>query len=238
MSREFSLRVSEDLAAWVRQQGPPSRVLGAVASAAHRGRLHAAVPDPGPGPGRLTVRIPEQALPRIRELTRSRDSLVALRKLVLAGYEAKMLLGPAVENPALPMRAHVPPLRALPPSSQIEVSPVRAAASLMPYPGARLLNSSPCLENPGFLNRTRRSIPNLAPLAEKRSTGFLAPLADHPVMPWVVVFGFPLLGLLLLFLFAKPKPPARVNALPAVSPLPKDSSWVPEAGSRLAELIW
>lgn len=91
MSREFSIRVSRELADWVRQQGPAGDVIGRLESAAYCGRLRAGVPDPGPGPERLTARIPEDALPEIRRLTHSRDNLAGLRKLILAGYQALTL---------------------------------------------------------------------------------------------------------------------------------------------------
>jgi hypothetical protein len=231
MSREFSVRVSEDLAAWVRRQGPPSRVLGAVASAAHRGHLRADVPDPGPGSERLTVRVPERALPRIRELTRSRDSLVGLRKLLLAGYQGKALPGSMVERPALPVRTSTSPLRALS-APQSKPDPVHCPSTPTWGSPSRYLNPSALYQ----AQEVKPSTPS--PLAENAPKGFQAVLARHPVMLSVLLTAFPLLGLLLLFLFAKPRQSARAKVLPAVSPLPKDSSWVPEAASRLSRLIW
>ena len=94
MSREFSVRVSEPLARWVRRCGSATEVIGKIATAAHRGLVDVDVPDPGPGPERLTVRIPKPALPRIRELTYSRKNLVGLRKLILAGYQVNALPAP------------------------------------------------------------------------------------------------------------------------------------------------
>ncbi len=90
MSREFSIRISRDLAAWVKRQGAsPARVIAGLLSAALSGRLDlAGVRDPGPDSERLTVRIPERALPMIREAAHSRDNLVALRKLIQAGASA------------------------------------------------------------------------------------------------------------------------------------------------------
>ncbi len=102
MSREFSVRVSEPLARWVRRCGSATEVIGKIASAAHRGLVDVDVPDPGPGPERLTVRIPKLALPRIRELTYSRKNLVGLRKLILAGYQENALPVPQPVPRALP----------------------------------------------------------------------------------------------------------------------------------------
>jgi hypothetical protein len=68
-SREFSVRVSEELAPWVRQCGPAKEVIGRIATAARRGLIDADGRDPGPGPERLTVRVPNHALPVIRKLT-------------------------------------------------------------------------------------------------------------------------------------------------------------------------
>jgi hypothetical protein len=96
------------LAEWVRQRGTPAEVFGRIAGAVHRGGLSADVPDPGPGPERLTVRIPTRALPRIREVTHSRNNLVALRKLLLVGYQAHAL--PAARPaPALPVASRFLP---------------------------------------------------------------------------------------------------------------------------------
>ena len=88
MSREFSIRLQGSLARWVRARGPATKVIGSLAVAASRGLLD--TDDPGPGSERLTVRIPSWTLPRIRELTSSRKNLVGLRKLILAGYRAKV----------------------------------------------------------------------------------------------------------------------------------------------------
>jgi hypothetical protein len=120
-SREFSVRVSEELAHWVRQCGPAKEVIGRIATAARRGLIDADGRDPGPGPERLTVRVPNHALPVIRKLTHSRDNLVALRKLILVGYQARALpamnvaLGPLASAPiqsnqVLPGSVHPSPV--------------------------------------------------------------------------------------------------------------------------------
>ncbi|MGH9482452.1 MAG: hypothetical protein ACRD1L_10230, partial [Terriglobales bacterium] len=85
-SREFSVRVEPGIARWVKARGSPSEVARALALGAHRGRLHAeGVGDPGPGPERLTVRLAAREAAQVRTATRSRDSLVALRRLFAAG---------------------------------------------------------------------------------------------------------------------------------------------------------
>jgi hypothetical protein len=89
MRREFSVRVSESLAKWVRRRGSATAVVKALADRAQRGRLGSRFLDPGPGPVRLTVRLPSETLQTIRQVTRSRRSLVALRKLIHAGYQAR-----------------------------------------------------------------------------------------------------------------------------------------------------
>lgn len=91
MTREFSVRVSRELARWVRRQGSPQEVIELLAVRAARGRLRAGAPDPGPGPERLTVRFPASGLSRLRSVTHSRKNLVAFRKLILAGYRAQAL---------------------------------------------------------------------------------------------------------------------------------------------------
>jgi hypothetical protein len=111
MSREFSVRVAEELARWVRQRGSATRVVSALASAAERGHFSVRVRDPGPGPKRLTVRLPGRALPLIRRLTRSRSSLVALRKLVQAGYQRQVAFREPIQPPRTP--AVGPPLLGL-----------------------------------------------------------------------------------------------------------------------------
>ncbi len=102
MSREFSIRVSQDLGHWCRDRGPASRLIGAIAGAAHQGLIRVDVKDPGPGPERLTVRIPERALPMLRKLTHSRNNLVALRKIIAGGYQARALPPAVIEVPVIP----------------------------------------------------------------------------------------------------------------------------------------
>ena len=89
MSREFSVRVSPELACWIRRRGAsPTRVLAGIVNAVQRGRLEVKARDPGPGSERVTVRIPERALSSVREVGHSRENLVAIRKLYQAAFES------------------------------------------------------------------------------------------------------------------------------------------------------
>jgi hypothetical protein len=120
MSREFSVRMNGGVAAWVRSSGQSAtRVLAGILSAAQQGRLQVSVRDPGPGPERLTVRVPAWALPKARVLAHARDNLVALRKLFFAGYQWRRVLPSACPVRMLPAAASdsrlLPaPVRALP----------------------------------------------------------------------------------------------------------------------------
>jgi len=88
MSREFSVRVSPELAQWVRSQGAsPTRVLAGILRAVQDGRLTLKSRDPGPGTERFTVRVPKWALPYVREAGHSHKPLVAIRRIFQAGFE-------------------------------------------------------------------------------------------------------------------------------------------------------
>jgi hypothetical protein len=136
MKREFSIRLSPELAGWVRRQGSPQDVLETLAVLTARGKLRADAPDPGPGPERLTVRFPVSGLPKLRRLTRSRQNLVAFRKLIAAGYESQALPAsrsvPALQGKPVrafpePVRAFPEPMRTLPESLALFSGPVREA---------------------------------------------------------------------------------------------------------------
>ena len=102
MSREFSVRVSPELAGWIRSCGTsPTRVLAGILRAVQDGRLSASVRDPGVGPERLTVRVPKWAIPSIRQVGHSRKPLAAIRRIFQAGFEsskAASLSAPKVER--------------------------------------------------------------------------------------------------------------------------------------------
>ncbi len=102
MSREFSVRVSPELAQWVHSQGSsPTRVLAGILRAVQDGRLSVKTRDPGSGPERVTVRVPKWALPYVREAGHSRKPLVAIRRIFQAGFEsgkAPSLDAPKVER--------------------------------------------------------------------------------------------------------------------------------------------
>lgn len=98
MSREFSVRVSPELAQWVRSQGSsPTRVLAGILRAVQDGRLSVKTRDPGSGPERCTVRVPKWALPYVREAGHSRKPLVAIRRIFQAGFESSK--APSLDAP-------------------------------------------------------------------------------------------------------------------------------------------
>ena len=134
MSRELAIRLPSEIGAWVRQQpGSSSEVAYALAKAAWQCRQDIPVHDPGPGEDRLKVRLSPRALRFIRGATHSRDATAALRKLLLWGYQGRVL--PA--SPSLTRSLPVPKSRA---DAAIVRSP--ASASLVPLAPLQLLNTS------------------------------------------------------------------------------------------------
>lgn len=224
MSREFSIRIAPELAGWVCRHGSPGRVIGAVATAAHRGLLRVNVPDPGPGPERVTVRVPERALPLIRELTHSRDSLVALRKLILAGYQARALPSAGVSMKTLP-----------------EVSSAILAPRGRYDPQDGLWHGTGTLCGPSECSVALEPESNLLPLRENAPAGLLGFLDVHPVIESIMFAAIPVVLLGLLWLFSRAEKADNAVAQPiaeTAAEVVRDGAWIPATVSRLAKLVW
>jgi hypothetical protein len=226
MSREFSVRVAPELASWVCRQGPPSRVIGRVATAAHRRMLYVNVPDPGPGPDRLTVRVPERALPVIRELTHSRDSLVALRKLILAGYQARALpSAPGVSVESLP-----------------KASGAILARREQYNSGTGLWHGTGTLcEASGRILTVDRELSSLSAV-EDAPGGLIRFLDAHPVCERFALATLPVaaFGLVLWLLSWVGKPGSAIvePTAKAASEVIRDGVWVPSTASTLGRAVW
>jgi hypothetical protein len=133
MSREVTIRLPQEIGAWVRQQpGSCTKTVLGLAGGLWEGRRSLSVRDPGPGEDRLKVRLSARALRFIRGATHSRDATAALRKLLLWGYQ-----GALPESPSLTRSLPVPRSRV---SAAIVRSP--ASASLVPRAPRQLLSAS------------------------------------------------------------------------------------------------
>lgn len=250
MRKEFSVRLAPQLAQWVKQQRlSASELVMAIAAAGYHGKLNLAVNDPGAGPERVTVRIAPRALSAIREMTESRENLVALRRVIAAGASARMLPPAPASAPRIPaprvqpgqiereeVRA-VPPMPETPPGSflrdpePLQLGPVSGAslpgwitdAPLSTYPGAPSPESS-------------YSIPGAAPRSASEALAQSEIWKDPYFLLAMVIAGYALYKLFRWLLADNSVAGAPTAAVAA--PVAPDVSWIPRPISGIAQGVW
>jgi hypothetical protein len=231
MSRELAVRVSPEIAAWVRQQQPRSatETVLALATAVYRRRQAVSLGDPGPGDDRLKVRLAPRVLQFLRPATHSRDATTALRKLLRWGYEGGML--PASQSLRSLPQARIVETRLLPASQTAVVRSVQFQGALHPdrYTEYRRLQAAAVL----------------APAAKVSAIV----LEDEPALFLAIVkAALPLVGFALLFfggpiwrwLFggaAGTAAGAAATAAKAATVAPTIAAWTPQAAAGLGALF-
>lgn len=236
MPREFTVRVPEVLAGWVRARPLSHTVLlGRIAQAVDQGQIPLALHDPGPGPERLTVRPPAQALPWLKTVAHARENCTAVRKLFASGFQAR----------ALPMRSTM----ALP-RKRLGVG-ARADSLSLPEPAPEVAEASSGLLAGFFAGECLAEDIAIGPAAEPEFAAgenagvsklqVFAPRSPDPgfferIPFWVMALGVGIGLLFLLWLFRRQAAPvvAKVAALPQKAV----RAWLPSVPSKLAGGVW
>jgi hypothetical protein len=252
MSREVTIRLPQEIGAWVRRQpGSCTETVLKLAGGLWEGRRSLSVRDPGPGEDRLKVRLSARALRFIREATHSRDATTALRKLLLWGYEGRALSASPSVSRSLPVSKPI-----------VGAAIVRSPAPLVPRASPQLLRSSAghVIEfgsdgQPLLGDATLSISPVVADLVPSRATAD-APLGPLSPLGWIlrliperaftaiVTIAVPLGFLLVLCFFGR-----WVTGLDSVGKLagsagptgmrvaPTIATWEPQAATGLGVLF-
>jgi hypothetical protein len=218
ITREFSVRVSLELAGWVRRQGSPQEVIELLAVRTVQGQLRVGSSDPGPGPERLTVRFPESGLSRLRAVTHSRENLTAFRKLILAGYQSQAL----------------PPAHRIPPEPRPKVPTIvlgNQGGTNYALPPALFAQSPSLAESlsqagiywPGEIGQGETLARKKK---EARAQRFLAYLL------------YTLIILVILALKSERREASKPSARSQRPAGPQDRPWFPEMDSHLSKVVW
>jgi hypothetical protein len=247
-TKEFSVRIDPQLASWVRNQGfSASELVMRIGALGYHGKVNLAVADPGSGSERVTVRLAPRALSALREMTASRQSIVALRKTIAAGASAR-LLSPA-SAPKMPALCAQP--------GQIEREGVRAVRPLAETPLGSFLRDSEPLELgpvsgaslPGWITDAPLStyadapspgpsypIPGAAPRSVGEALAQSEIWKDPYFLLAVVIVGYVLYKLFRSFLAggSTASAPIAIAAAPSVP----DAPWTPASISGIAQGVW
>lgn len=240
-TKEFSVRIEPKLAAWVKdQEFSASELLMRIGSAGYHGKLNLAVPDPGAGSERITVRLTPRALSALREMTGSRKSLIALRRTFAAGASGRLL--PPAPAPAPKV------LTPRPQPGQIEREGVRAIRPMPETsPGSILRDPEPLEPGPvsgaslsGWATGLSLSSygESAAPASRVENESPVSQLwADLLWNPAFYVLVACIIYGLYKWLFAGGSV-AGITAGAAAVPVAPDVPWNPQAFSEITKGVW